>query len=78
MVLSSKSEYANIQIFLEDHVTGVMMVKFSFEITGIKLHFKIYSNQKQLLFQNMFIVKTFFYCFCCTLEQINAGLVNRR
>ncbi len=26
--------------FLKDHVTGVMMLKFSFEITGIKLILK--------------------------------------
>ncbi len=42
-----------------------------------KLHFKIYSNRKQL-FKKSIYVKKKNHCFYCILNQINAGLVNRR
>ncbi len=39
----------NIRMISKDHVTEVMVLKFSFEITGINYIFKYFSNRKQLL-----------------------------
>ncbi len=62
----------------EDHVTlktGVMMLKNTALITEINYILKYiqiensYLNSKNI---------SQYYCFCCILDQINAGLVSRR
>ncbi len=61
--------------FLKDCVNGVMMLKIQLLNHRKKLHFKIHLNGKVIL--NIKNISQF-YCFLCTLDQINAGLVSRR
>ncbi len=44
-------------------------------ITGINLHFTIYSNRSIILNSNNI---SQYYCFYCSFEQINAALVSQR
>ncbi len=53
--------------------TGVMMLKDSALITEINYILK----HIQTVILNIRNISQH-YCFCCTLDQINAGLVNRR
>ncbi len=52
------------------------MLKIQLEITGINYILKYILKKETVILNNTNISK--FYCFCCTLDQINTGLVSRR
>jgi len=55
-----------LELFLKDHVTlktGVMMLKIQLCHHRNKLHFKIYSNRKQLFLIVIIFHNITFFCF---------------
>ncbi len=63
--------------FLKDHVTlktGVLMLTIFSLITGINYILKYIQIESSYFNLNI----SQYYCFCCILDQINAGLVSRR